>query len=132
MSVIEESTGNPSLVFVINTQQEYWRREFKGEIFEKDSFYQQKILLLISRGICPIFQIDDDTSEFEFLESLPENSIIIWCHSDESYDLTFNKRISQIRAVRLVLRPYRLHSLNARRVLRSFVQTIANLQYASN
>lgn len=130
--MIDEVDTNPDLVFIVNTQQEYWRREFKGKIIEKDSSYQEQILLLISQGFCPIFQIDDDSSEFEFIASLPENSIILWCHSDERYDLEFNKKISELQAVRLVLRPYRLHSLNSRRILRSFVQTIVNLQYASN
>jgi hypothetical protein len=130
--VIAEAVGRQNLVFVVNTQQEYWRREFKGQIHEKDSSYQQKILLLISQGICPVFQIDDDSSEFEFLASLPENSIIVWCHSDERYDLNFNKQISQLPAVRLVLRPYRLHTINPRRILRSLIQTTINLQYASN
>lgn len=130
--MVAEAVGGQDLVFVVNTQQEYWRREFKGQIHEKDSSYQQEILLLISQGICPVFQIDDDPSEFEFLATLPENSIIVWCHSDERYDLNFNKLISQLQAVRLVLRPYRLHAINLRRIFRSFMQTVVNLSYASN
>lgn len=124
------STNN--LVFIVNSQQEYWRREFSGQIIEKNNSYRELVLSIISRGICPIFQIDNDSSELDFLKTLPENSIIIWCHADEQYDLHFNQKISNLDSVRLILRPYRLDKLSLFRIFRSIFQTIRNLKYASN
>lgn len=132
MSLINEVVSNHDLVFVGNTQQEYWRRELNGLIYEKDDSYQEMVLLLISRGICPVFQIDNDSSELEFLTKLPKDSIIVWCHSDESYDLEFNRQISEISAIKVILRPYRINKFHVRKISRAITQTVMNLRYSKN
>jgi hypothetical protein len=120
------------LLFVVNSQQEFWRREYGGKIFEKNESYQEVLSGLISLGHTPIFQVDDNFSELDFLETLPPDSIIAWCHADERYDLSFNKRLSEISAVRLVLRPYRISNFTLKKLFRSFSQTAINLKYAKN
>ena len=120
------------LVFIVNSQQEFWHREFQGIIYEKDDSYQESILKVIALGYCPIFQLDNSLSEFEFLATLPKDSIIVWCHSDESYDLKFNRRISEISAIKMILRPYRLNKFRLRSFLRSLIQTVVNLRYSKN
>lgn len=128
----EESIKDQKLVFIVNTQQEFWHREFQGKIYEKNDSYQKSILDVIALGFCPIFQIDNNLSEFEFLATLPKDSIIGWCHSDESFDLEFNKRISEISAIKLILRPYRINDFSVRKSLRALTQTILNLRYSKN
>lgn len=121
-----------SLVFVVNSQQEFWRREFQGQIVHKDETYQIVLLNLIARGIRPIFQIDKDIAELEFLRSLPSDSVIVLCHSDETYDLDFNKTLSQLDSIHLILRPYRLSGFSIRNFFNSLFRTILNLKYASS
>ncbi len=126
----QESELDTSLVFVVNSQQEFWRREYRATIIEKDDTYQKVLLSLIAKGIRPIFQIDKDFSELEFLSSLPSDSIIAWCHSDETYDLYFNKVLSKIDSINLILRPYRLSGFSVRNLLISLLHTFLNLKYA--
>lgn len=127
-----ESDFDSSLFFVVNTQQEFWQREFQGTIIEKDENYKDFLEDLISRGIRPIFQVDQDPSELEFLSSLPVESIIVWCHFDESYDLDFNKSLSMIDSIYLILRPYRLPNFSFGNLFKSIFKTILNLKYARN
>lgn len=128
----DEPTDDQKLVFIVNTQQEFWHREFQGEIYEKNDSYRESILEVISLGYCPIFQIDNNLSEFEFLATLPTDSITVWCHSDESYDLEFNRRISEIPAIKMILRPYRISEFNRRKIFRALTQTMLNLRYSRN
>lgn len=128
----EEPSKNQNLVFIVNSQHEFWHREFQGDIYEKNDSYQKTILEVISLGYCPIFQIDNNLSEIQFLSTLPKDSIIVWCHSDESYDLKFNQQISEISAIKLILRPYRLYKFSFRKLCRAIVQTLINLQYAKS
>jgi hypothetical protein len=121
---------NDQLLFVVNSQQEFWRREYGGKIFEKNESFQELLLELISNGYTPIFQLDNEFSELNFLETLPPNSIIAWCHADERYDLNFNKKLSEISAIRLVLRPYRISNFTFKKFFRSVSQTVTNLKYA--
>jgi len=130
--VIRSNSTPSQLVCLVNTQQEFWRREYKSEIIEKDDFYQDVLAKLIHNGVCPVFQIDNDPIELEFLQTLPPNSLIVWCHSDERYDLKFNRNISQIKAIRAVLRPYRLFDLRVTDLLRSTLKTILNIKYSKN
>jgi hypothetical protein len=130
--VQNQESVNTMMSIIANTQQEYWRREFKGEVYEKDKNYQDLLQDLISRDVCPVFQIDNDEIELNFLETLKPNSVIVWCHSDESYDIDFNRRISGISAVRLILRPYKLPSIRISSILYSIWQTLINLRYSPN
>lgn len=123
---------NDQLLFVVNSQQEFWRREYGGKIFEKNDSFQELLLELISSGHTPIFQLDNEFSELNFLETLPPDSIVAWCHADERFDLNFNKKLSEISAVRLVLRPYRISNFTFKKLFRSLSQTITNLKYAKN
>lgn len=132
LNVTEKSNTSQSLIFVVNSQHEFWHREFKGKIYEKSDSYQELILDLISRGHCPIFQIDNDPSELLFLSTLPANSLIVWCHSDEGYELGFNRRIAETSAIKLVLRPYRLSQFSFRKLIRALIQTLSNLRYSRN
>jgi hypothetical protein len=130
--VIRSNFSPNRLVCLVNTQQEFWRREYKSEIIEKDGLYQDVLAKLIHDGVCPVFQIDNDPIELEYLSSLPPNSLIVWCHSDERYDIGFNRNISQITSIRAVLRPYRLFDFKFTDLLNSILKTVLNIKYAKN
>ena len=127
-----ETTKVKNLVFVVNTQQEFWHREYQGVIYEKNESYQQVLIDLIAKGYCPVFQVDDDPSEFQFLATLPKESLVAWCHSDERFDLDFNRRISETSAIKLVLRPYRLNRFSLKKLFRALIQTFVNLRYSKS
>jgi hypothetical protein len=120
------------LVFVVNTQQEFWRREFGGTIVEKDEKYLDSLRDLINRGVRPIVQIDNDHTELGHLKTLPKDSIIGWCHSDEKFDITFNQELAKIDAFKLILRPYKLEKINLVNSWLSLLYTVLNLQSARN
>jgi len=121
------------LVFVVNTQQEFWRREFGGTIVEKDEKFLDSLRDLINRGVRPIVQIDNDHAELSQLKTLlSKGSIIGWCHSDEKFDIAFNKELAKIDAFKFILRPYRLEKTNLLNSLRSLVYTLSNLKSSKN
>jgi hypothetical protein len=99
---------NRNLVFLVNSQQEFWSRELNGEIVPKDENFRQTLRELISNRVTPIVQIDEDLGELNFLKSLPKNSIIGWCPSDEAYKFKFNHELARIDSLALILRPYKL------------------------
>jgi hypothetical protein len=120
------------LFFVVNTQQEFWRREFGGLIVEKDEGFLDSARDLINRGVRPIIQIDNNLEELSQLKTLPKDSIIGWCHSDEKFEIAFNKELANIDAFKFMLRPYRLEKTNLLNSLRSLVYTLSNLKSANN
>lgn len=118
------------LVFLVNSQHEFWRREFSGLIVEKDENYLDSIQNLISRGLLPIVQIDNDFAEIIQLKTLPKNSIIGWCPSDETFDIAFNRELVKVDAFKLILRPYKLEKTKLINSLSSLTYTLSNLQSA--
>lgn len=120
------------LVFVVNTQEEYWRREFKAQIIYKDVNYKEILSGLISKGVVPIFQLDEDFEELQFLATLPKHSLIGWCHSDEKYDLKFNVKVASLGSLKLVLRPYKYSKGSLSNTLKSLGATFLNIKYLSN
>jgi hypothetical protein len=96
------------LVFLVNSQHEFWRRELGGLIVEKDDKYLESITNLIAHGHLPIVQIDSNFAEINQLRTLPKNSIIGWCPADEKFDTSFNKELAKVDAFKLILRPYKL------------------------
>ena len=120
------------LVFVVNSQQEYWSREFNGEVLAKDNLFKETLLQLISKQIIPIVQLDDDLEELKFFSSLPPNSIIGWCASDETYNSRFNHKIARLKCLALVLRPYKLSPPSMRNFFNALVYSISNLKEATS
>jgi hypothetical protein len=115
------------LVFVVNTQQEFWAREFGAKIIEKDESFISVVRDLVSQKIRPIVQLDKDFAELETLASLPENSIIGWCHSDETFDSAFNSAIAEIKSLHIILRPYHLEESKISNSVKSLSYTFSNL-----
>jgi len=120
------------LVFVVNTQQEFWAREFGGLIIEKDGNFINVIKDLVGPQIRPVVQLDKDFAELEALGTLPENSIIGWCHSDETFDLAFNFAIAEIKSLYTILRPYHLEKSKVSNSIKSLSYTFSNLQMSRN
>ncbi len=118
------------LVFLVNSQHEFWRREFSGLIVEKDENYLDSIQNLIGRGHLPIVQIDNDFAEINQLKTLPKNSIIGWCPSDETFEIAFNRELVKVDAFKLILRPYKLEKTKLINSLSSLAYTFSNLQSA--
>ena len=116
------------LVFVVNTQQEFWAREFGAKIIEKDESFISVVRDLVSQKIRPIVQLDKDFAELETLASLPENSIIGWCHSDETFDLSFNSAIAKIESLHTILRPYHLEKFKVSNSIKSLAYSLSNLR----
>jgi hypothetical protein len=116
------------LVFVVNTQQEFWAREFGGLVIEKDENFIEVIKDLVSRQIRPVVQLDKDSAELQKLAALPDASVIGWCHSDETFDLAFNFAIADIKSLHTVLRPYHLEKSKFSNSIKSLSYTISNLQ----
>lgn len=114
------------LVFVINSQQEFWRREIGGQIEEKGHNFVEKISEILNEGHCPVVQLDADFAELEALSSFPKNSLIGWCHSDERFDLAFNSRLATIESLALILRPYKLNSFKLSNLWSSLLHSLAN------
>jgi hypothetical protein len=112
-------------VAIVNSQTEYWSREFQAQVILKDNSFEDVVLSLVSKGIVPVVQLDNDQSEFEFLKSLPTKSIIGWCYSDESLDTEFASRLSRLESLVVLLRPYHLNSFKVRNLFIS-------LQYVTN
>ena len=116
------------LVFVVNTQQEFWAREFGGVIIQKNDNFINIVRDLTSQKIRPVVQLDKDFTELEALATLPENSIIGWCHSDETFDLAFNSAIAEIKSLHTILRPYHLEESTMSNSLKSLSYTVSNLR----
>jgi hypothetical protein len=107
------------ITVVVNSQLEYWAREFDATVILKDDTFEVQVKNLVSNGEIPIVQIDNNQVEFTFLKTLPSKSIIGWLYSDESLDTTFAQEISQINSLILILRPYHLNSVKARNFIYS-------------
>lgn len=120
------------LVFVVNTQQEFWAREFDAKIIEKDEGFISVIRDLVSQKIRPIVQLDKNFTELEALATLPENSVIGWCHSDETFDLAFNSAIVKIKSLHTILRPYHLEESTISNSVKSLSYTVSNLRMSRN
>lgn len=118
------------LVFVVNTQQEFWAREFGALVIEKDENFIEVIKDLVSRQIRPVVQLDKDSVELQELATLPEGSVIGWCHSDETFDLAFNYAIAEIKALHTIMRPYHLEKSTVVNSIKSLSYTFSNLQMA--
>jgi len=117
------------MIAVVNSQCEYWKREFNAEVIIKDENFQNVILSIISKGLKPVVQIDKDLDELIFLSKLPKNSLIGWLHSDESLDVSFNKTIAQLDAISLILRPYHLNSGKLKNIYSSLMYAIRNIKH---
>jgi hypothetical protein len=117
------------MIAVVNSQCEYWKREFNAEVIIKGENFQNVILSIISKGFKPVVQIDKDLDELIFLSKLPKNSLIGWLHSDESLDVPFNKTIAQLDAISLILRPYHLNSGKFKNIYSSLMYVIGNLKH---
>ena len=120
------------LVFVINTQQEFWSREFGARIIEKDENFIQVIRDLVGQEIRPVVQLDQDFAELAALKTLPKNSIIGWFPSDEKFDLAYNAAIAQLESLNLILRPYHLEELSLGNSIKSLVYSFSNAKLAKS
>lgn len=118
------------LVFVINTQQEFWAREFGAKVIEKDENFINVVRNLVSQKIRPVVQLDKDFTELAALATLPKNSIIGWFPSDEKFDLTYNAAIAQMESLNIVLRPYHLREFTLRNSIKSLVYSFSNAKMA--
>jgi hypothetical protein len=116
-------------VAIVNSQTEYWGREFQARVIRKDDSFQKIIISLVSKGVVPVIQLDNDQGEFEFLKSLPAKSVIGWCYSDESLDTKFASNISKLESLAVVLRPYHLNSFKVKNLLTSFKYIASNLEH---
>lgn len=131
----EEISGgklNHNLVFLVNSQQEFWSRELNGEIVPKDENFRQALRELIDNRVTPIVQIDEDLGELHFLKSLPKNSIIGWCPSDEAYNFKFNHELAQIDSLALILRPYKLSWPSFSNITKSISYSAFNVKQTRN
>lgn len=120
------------MIAIVNSQSEYWRREFGAEIIFKDSSFQTHVLELIQKGIVPVVQIDKDLVELQFLSRLPQKSIIGWMHSDESFDISFNKKIINLNSVALILRPYHLNNPKIKNLKLSALYFLTNVNHVKS
>jgi len=117
------------MIAIVNSQCEYWKREFGAEVIIKDSSFRTNVLDVIHSGIKPVLQIDNDLNEFQFLSELPEKSIIVWLHSDEALDTTFNKKIIKLDSVSLILRPYHLNNPEIKNLKSSWLYFLRNIKH---
>jgi hypothetical protein len=117
------------MIAIVNSQCEYWKREFGADITIKDSFFQTKVLEIIRRGIKPVVQIDNDLDELQFLSKLPKKSIIAWLHSDEALNTSFNKKIIRLDSVSLILRPYHLNNPEIKNLKLSALYFLKNIKH---
>ena len=117
---------------LVDSQEEYWGREFKAEVLPKDQSFQEVLLKLIDDRVLPILQLENNLEEMQFLESLPPNSIIGWCASDETYDWRFSYRIAKLRCFALVLRPYKLYQPSLKNSLLAFLYSAMNLRESNS
>ena len=115
-------------VAIVNSQMEYWNREFQAEVIRKDDAFQKNVTLLVSRGVVPVIQLDNDQDELEFLKSLPAKSVIGWCYSDEGLDTNFASSLSKLDSLLIILRPYHLNSFKVRNLVLSCKYVISNLE----
>ncbi len=115
------------IVAVVNSQLEYWRREFHASVILKDETFRETVASLVSKGFTPVIQLDNDPMEFDFLKSLPEKSVIGWAYADESLDLDFAARISDIKALAILLRPYHLNEFKISNLVSSAKYVASNL-----
>ena len=120
------------MIAIVNSQCEYWKREFGADIIIKDLSFQSNVLELIRKGIKPVIQIDNDLNEFKFLSKLPEKSIIVWVHSDEALDISFNRKIMKLDSVSLILRPYHLNNPEIKNLKFSALYLLKNMQHAKS
>ncbi len=114
-------------IAIVNSQTEYWSREFQAQVILKDDSFKEVVLSLVSKGTVPVIQLENDQNEFEFLKSLPAKSVIGWCYSDESLDTKFASRLSNLESLVLVLRPYHLNSFKVRNLFVSLRYVTSNL-----
>jgi hypothetical protein len=98
------------MIAIVNSQIEYWKREFDASVIIKDVNFQSQVLELIKIGLKPVIQIDKDIDEINFLSMLPKKSIIAWMHSDEALDISFNKKVINLESIALIIRPYHLNN----------------------
>lgn len=118
------------LVFVINTQQEFWAREFGAKVIEKDENFINLVKDLVSQKIRPVVQLDKDFTELAALKTLPKNSIIGWFPSDEKFDLAYNAVIAQMESLHIVLRPYHLREFTLKNTVKSLAYSFSNVKMA--
>jgi hypothetical protein len=116
------------ITVVVNSQIEYWTREFKANVIVKDITFQSKVLDLIAQGIVPVIQLDNDPEELEFLKALPVKSIIGWSYSDESFNVSFARQVSQLESLAAILRPYHLNTIKIRNLVSSIKYFLSNLR----
>jgi len=117
------------MIAVVNSQCEYWKREFGADVILKNENFQNIVISIIGKGLKPVVQIDKDLEELIFLSKLPKNSIIGWLHSDESIDVAFNKKIAELDSISLILRPYHLNSRKLKNINLSLMYAICNLKH---
>ena len=120
------------LVVVTNSQQEFWAREFGAVIIEKDESFISVIKNLVGQQIRPVVQLDKNYAELRALEALPENSIIGWCHSDETFDLAFNTALTNLNSLHTILRPYHLEKTTFTNSIKSLSYTFLNLRMSTS
>lgn len=111
---------------IANSQAEYWSREFNAKVILKDASFDSQVKSLVAKGEVPVIQIDNNSAEILFLKTLPSKSIVGWLYSDESFDLSFAKEISQIPSLILILRPYHLNSVKIRNLIYSGLYLFSN------
>jgi hypothetical protein len=117
------------LVAIVDSQTEYWEREFGSRIILKKKDFKEALIKEIDLGNIPIVQIDNNAEEFDFLLTLPRASIIGWLPSDETASLTNAKRISEINAFKLLLTPYSLNKSRIQNLFLSSAYFYSNLRF---
>lgn len=107
------------IIIITDTQQEYWRREFKAQTLPKGENFFNQIQKLVTDGIMPVLQLDTSIEELKSLRLLPKGSIIGWCHADETYSVAFAWRLSKISSLTAIMRPYRVSPLKFANIVKS-------------
>lgn len=116
------------MIAIVNSQCEYWKREFGATVIVKKKNFQNVVKKAIDNGLKPVIQIDDDLDELNFLSELPKNSFIGWLYADESLNLSFNKKVSRLESISIILRPYHLNPQKMRNIKSSLTYIAGNLK----
>ena len=112
------------------TEHEFWRREFHAEVSTKDEKYLTRVRDLITSGVKPVIQVGPNKQEVLELIGLPEASVIVQFHADETYLPGVNFQIIRNPAVSMILRSYPIPKFKLSKFLASQYAGLKDLSQA--
>lgn len=111
------------MLIIGQDQKEYMRREFGAEFVGNLDDNRFSINEFIAAGIKPVIQVGTQFYEFDFLESLPNNSIIVHLFADEIYSPVINRKIIRMNSVAGIIRSYPLYRFSISKIVKSLIFT---------